>query len=183
MLGLAGDHGVVTPPEAQVELGINPDAKRILLQEHFARLSAALQVAAAEGGTPEEIAERLARLVESRGLAAKAYSHHELTRGEPADSFAVFFRNSHYPGRAWGPLSRWGVEVRDRDGDLVASDRGTNHESTYWYDRWVEMAFIGAGVEPGSSEDPVYTVDFAPTLAALAGIPSPDDLDGRNIWR
>jgi arylsulfatase A-like enzyme len=44
------------------------------------------------------------------------------------------------------------------------------------------MIFMGAGVEPGASDAPVYTVDFAPTLAGLAGIPVPGDLDGRRIF-
>jgi arylsulfatase A-like enzyme len=44
------------------------------------------------------------------------------------------------------------------------------------------MIFMGAGVEPGTSDSPVYTVDFAPTLAGLAGIPVPDDLDSRSIY-
>ena len=89
--------------------------------------------------------------------------------------------NSYYPGRAWGPLSRWGVEVRFGEGDLVSFPTGTNHESTYWYDRHVAMIFMGAAVVPGTWDAPVYTVDFAPTLAGLAGIPIPDDLDGRRL--
>ena len=183
VLGFAGDHGVVTPPEAQVQLGTNPEAKRILLDELLPRLSAAVTEAGSAGPHPEDVAARLAELVEARGLVEKAYTHYELTRGEPADSFAVLFRNSYYPGRAWGTLSHLGVEIRERDGDLLAyGARGTNHESTYWYDRWVEMAFLGAGVEPGWTDRAVYTVDFAPSLAALAGIVVPDDLDGRNIW-
>lgn len=182
LLGLAGDHGVVTIPEAQVELGINPNARRILLSDSNAGLIQAVRDASADEGSPEEVAERIARLVEERGLVARAYTHHDLTRGEPADSFAILFRNSHYPGRAWGPLSRWGVEVRFGDGDLVSFSSGTNHESTYWYDRWVPMIFIGSGVERGRSDAPVYTVDFAPTLARLAGIPIPDDLDGRSLY-
>ena len=182
LIGLAGDHGVVTIPEAQVEMGTNPDAVRIPDTERNAQLSEALVETARAGGSPEEIAERLARLVEQRGLVAKAYTHSELTRGEPVDSFAVLFRNSHYPGRAWGPLSRWGVEVRFGEGDLVGFPTGTNHETTYWYDRHVEMIFMGAGVESGTSDAPVYGVDFAPTLAGLAGIPIPEDLDGRRIY-
>jgi len=182
LIGLAGDHGVVTIPEAQVEMGTNPDAIRIPDTERHARLSEVLIESMHAGGAPEEIAERLARLVEARGLVAKAYTHAELTRGEPADSFAVLFRNSHYAGRAWGPLSRWGVEVRFGEGDLVGSPTGTNHETPYWYDRHVAMIFMGAGVESGTSDLPVYTVDFAPTLAGLAGIPIPADLDGRRIY-
>lgn len=182
VLGFTGDHGVVTIPEAQVELGINPEARRIPNDENRQALTLALQESAVEGRSPEEVAEHLARLVEERGLVAKAYTHHDLTRGEPADSFAILFRNSYYPGRAWGPLSRWGVEVRFGDGDLVGFPSGTNHESTYWYDRWVPMIFMGAGVERGTSHAPTYTVDFAPTLAGLAGIPIPEDLDGRSLY-
>ncbi len=44
------------------------------------------------------------------------------------------------------------------------------------------MIFMGAAVVPGTWDAPVYTVDFAPTLAGLAGIPIPDDLDGRRIY-
>jgi hypothetical protein len=182
LIGLAGDHGVVTIPEAQVEMGTNPDAVRIPDGERNTELAQALQDAARNGGYPEEIAERLARLVEQRGLVAKAYTHAELTSGEPADTFAVLFRNSYYPERAWEPLSRWGVKVRFGEGDLVGFPTGTNHESTYWYDRHVPMIFMGAGVEAGASDSPAYTVDFAPTLAGRAGIPVPDDLDGRRIY-
>jgi arylsulfatase A-like enzyme len=181
VLGFSADHGVATPPETQVEMGTNPNARRYDEPERNAQLGEALREAAGAGGSPDQLAERLARLVEQRGLVTRAYTHRDLTRGEPADSFAVLFRNSYYPGRAWGPLSRWGVDLRYGDGDLVGYPRGTNHESTYWYDRWVPMVFLGAGVAPGSSDEPVYTVDFAPTLAGLAGIPVPDDLDGRRI--
>jgi arylsulfatase A-like enzyme len=44
------------------------------------------------------------------------------------------------------------------------------------------MIFLGPGVAPGVSDMPVYTVDFAPTLAGLAFIPFPSDLDGRRLF-
>jgi len=58
---------------------------------------------------------------------------------------------------------------------------GTGHGSAYWYDRWVPVAFLGRGVSAGSSTDEVYTVDVAPTLAGLAGVTPPADVDGRRI--
>jgi hypothetical protein len=80
-------------------------------------------------------------------------------------------------------LSRFGVEVRYGEGDLVTSfETGTDHGSPYWYDRHVEMMLLGPGVTPGESASPVYTVDFAPTLAALGGIRFPNDLDGRRLF-
>jgi hypothetical protein len=98
------------------------------------------------------------------------------------DSFAVLYRNSYYPGRAWDDLSRWGVDLRYGEGDYVGEETGINHETTYWYDRHVPILFLGAGVQSGVSDAPVYTVDFAPTLAGLAGVIVPDDLDGRRIY-
>ena len=44
------------------------------------------------------------------------------------------------------------------------------------------IVFLGAGVTAGSSDEGVYTVDFAPTLAGLLGVPVPDDLDGLRIY-
>jgi hypothetical protein len=181
VVGVSGDHGVATMPEYARELG-NPDADRILASEVRAGLSEVLNEVARGGGTPDQLADRLARGVEERGIATRAYTHFDLTRREMPDSFAVFYRNSYYPGRAWDDLSRWGVDLRYGEGDYVGAPTGINHESPYWYDRHVPILFLGAGVQPGLSDTPVYTVDFAPTLAGLAGIIVPDDLDGRRIY-
>ncbi len=181
VVGLSADHGVAPNPEAAQAVG-NTEAERVSLSEMTRALSALLNEASRAGGSPEEIAERLARSVEAAGLAPRAYTHHDLTRGEPADSFAILYRNSYYPGRAWDILSRFGVDLRFGEGDDLGSPTGTNHETPYWYDRHVPMMFLGAGVVPGVSDAPVYTVDFAPTLAGLVGVPVPDDLDGRRIY-
>jgi hypothetical protein len=135
------------------------------------------------GGTPDEFADRLARLVEERGLVEKAYTRRELTVTQPADSFVALFRNSYYPGRAGGYLSAYDIEVRFGYRELVSGPTGTTHGSPYWYDRHVPFVLLGAGVRRGVSDAAVYTVDLAPTLAWLVGIPVPDDLDGKPIYR
>jgi predicted AlkP superfamily pyrophosphatase or phosphodiesterase len=181
--GLAGDHGVVIPPEAARALG-NDEAERIMDEELLEEMSRALRRAAGNGGRPDVIADRLATLLEEEDLVEEAYTHRQLAfGGEPADSFAVLLRNSYYPGRAWGVLSRYGVEVRYGEGDLVTSfETGTDHGTPYWYDRHVEMMMLGPGVMPGVSDEPVHTVDFAPTLAGLGNIRFPEDLDGRRLY-
>jgi arylsulfatase A-like enzyme len=181
--GLAADHGVMTMPEYLVSSGEDPAAKRLDPATVTAGLRAAAQDATAAGGTEDEVAERLARLVEQKGLVARAYTHRQLTVGEYPDSFAVFFRNSYYPGRAAGTLSRLGVEVRFDYHTLVSRATGTTHGSVYWYDRYVPFLLLGAGVRHGTSPTAVYTVDLAPTLAHLAGIPTPGDLDGKPVYR
>jgi arylsulfatase A-like enzyme len=64
-----------------------------------------------------------------------------------------------------------------------SSPQGTGHGSPYYYDRFVPLIFLGVGVESGSSMEPVRSVDIAPTLASLAGIEAPDDLDGRPLLK
>lgn len=184
VVGLSADHGVMTMPEYLVSSGEDPEAKRLNSAEVDWGLQAAAEQAAAAGGTYDEVAERLARLVESKGLVARAYTHHDLLMGEPADSFATLFRNSFYPGRAAGELSRMGVELRFGYHHLISSRvTGTGHGSPYYYDRTVPFLLLGAGVRHGVTDTPAYTVDLAPTLAKLAGIRAPDDLDGRAVYR
>lgn len=179
---LSADHGVATMPEYMQEQG-NTAARRINAREKARDRSDALQAALAEGGAPEEIAERLARRLEAEGTVAKAYTHRELTLGEPADSFAILFRNSYYPGRGIGALSRYGVETRYGEGELLYGANGTSHGTPYWYDRHVPLIFFGNGIDAGVSDVPAYTIDIAPTLAHLAGIATvPDDLDGGVIY-
>ena len=179
---LSADHGVATMPEYAQEQG-NTSARRINAREKARDRSSALQAAVAEGGASEDIAERLARQLETEGTVAKAYTHQELTLGEPVDSFAILFRNSHYPGRGHGALSRYGVETRYGEGELLYSANGTSHGTPYWYDRHVPLIFFGKGIDAGVSDAPAYTTDIAPTLAYLAGIATtPDDLHGRVIY-
>jgi hypothetical protein len=176
----SADHGVVTMPEYAAAQGER--ARRIDVNERRAEVMGVVQRTAAEGGTADETFDRIAAALETEGLVAKAYTHTELTRGEPADSFAVFYRNSHYPGRAHGWLSQYGIELRHEYQDLVSGATGTTHGTPYWYDRHVPFIVMGAGVSHGSSDGRAYSVDAAPTLARLVGIRAPDDLDGRPIY-
>ena len=106
------------------------------------------------------------------------------SKGAAGDSFAVLFANSYQRGRSTGLLGRLGFDIRFTEGTLSdGSPTRTTHGTAYWYDRHVPLFFFGPGVEAGSSEEGVYTVDAAPTLADLAGIPIPDGLDGRPILR
>jgi predicted AlkP superfamily pyrophosphatase or phosphodiesterase len=184
VVALSADHGVMAMPEYLVASGEDPNAMRVEAGLLSAGLQEALQEAAADGATGDELAERTARLVEARGLVAKAYTHRELAVGMPADSFATLFRNSYYPGRAGGILSRFGVEIRYGYHNLIIpGPTRTTHGSVYWYDRHVPFMLMGPGVEHGVSDAPVYTVDVAPTLAALAGVSAPVDLDGKPVYR
>jgi hypothetical protein len=56
-----------------------------------------------------------------------------------------------------------------------------DHGTPYDYDTHVPLLLYGRGVPPAIIDGPVFSVDIAPTLAALLGIDPPGDLDGQSI--
>ncbi len=82
--------------------------------------------------------------------------------------------------------------MQGRSGDiLVAYKEGTtvaaplftrfieSHSGPYDYDRRVPIVFWWPKAPAQVRGMPVTTTDIAPTLAHIAGIPAPGDLDGR----
>jgi len=182
IVGFSADHGVLTMPEYLAEQG-DTLARRVnsgVMRQQV--LQAVQQATSAEGDSATE-ARRVAEALRASGLVAAAYTHEALLAGEAPDTFAVLFRHSYYPGRGPGWLSRFGVEIRFPEETLVAGATGTSHGSPYLYDRHVPFVVMGSGVEAGQRLEAVRSVDLAPTLASLAGIPVPDDVDGRPVNR
>jgi len=54
----------------------------------------------------------------------------------------------------------------------------TTHGSAYDYDTHVPLIVLAPGLEPETLDIPARTIDLAPTLATLAGIPIGDEVDG-----
>lgn len=178
VLAFTADHGVLTIPEYLVEQGQEASRARA---EDFRTLRSTFEEYRSAEGDPLSISEELAGALEELPFIADALTIPELTTGPPADSFVVLMRNSFHPERWNYGAGSEGSGVVFRFPELFypsTSERGTGHGSPYYYDRWVPLVFYGAGVEPGVSDAPSRTVDIAPTLAWLAGIPTPPDLDG-----
>ncbi len=176
VMALSSDHGVSDIPE--------------LLDEPVDRLDAAdvrevlqtAQQALVASGRSGDVRRRLAAALEPLPSIRRVLDFDELE--QPADSFARFFANSHARGRPLNELARQGVYIHWEPHMLVAPSWatrrvGTDHRSAYYFDRWVPLIFYGAGVEAGWSDGRAATVDVAPTLAAMVGVPAPDDIDGR----
>ena len=176
MVALSADHGVMTPPEDPRA----PQGSRRLTRGEREQAQKVISDAVAAGGDADAVAMRITAGLERLPAIADAWTEKELLRGTPSDSFAVLARRSVYPGRAGGIASRQGVEVHLAP-FVLASERGTTHGSPYWYDRHVPMVFMGADIPAGRDDQRTATVDFAPTLARLLGIPYPRDLDGRAL--
>ena len=175
IVALSADHGVMTPPEDPRAIS---GARRLTAAERQA-MQEAVSKAMASGDS--DVPQRIATELKRQPAVADAWTTEQLMRRTPADSFAVLVRRSLYPGRAIGPFSRYGVEVRLALGILPNERTGTTHGSPYWYDRHVPMIFMGAGVRAGRVEKRVSTLDFAPTLASYVGVKYPSDLDGKAL--
>ncbi len=171
---LTADHGVLDSPEDLIARG---EYGHRLTPAEVASLEA-LRVRADSGANKSAAARELAAALKKNPLVADAWTHEELARKSQPDSFAVLQKRSMYPGREPDRFSREDVEFRFIPG-ILAGQRGSSHGQTYWYDRHVPMIFMGPGISRANDTSRAATVDFAPTAAAILGIPTPSDLDGR----
>ena len=179
VLGFSGDHGVLTMPEYLESIG-EPGHRRT--REERAAVRSLISASSEWEGDEDTVARRLAAELEALPFVADAMARPELEGGEPADSFTVLFRNSWHPDRLIWPMHVAGVMIRYEEGFLPISERTTtSHGQPYYYDRHVPLILMGPGVLPGVANHSVRSVDLAPTLAWLAGVQAPADLDGVSL--
>jgi len=174
ILALSADHGILEIPEHLAEQGVNASRLTRDDQTHFQEVMAEVT----EGdATPETVKSS----IEALPFVAAAYTFNEVESGTPTDSFATLFANSHSRTRVTGQQGIHGVYMRRQPNILSWGGPATTHGSPYYYDRHVPIIFLGSEVSAGPSSERVATIDVAPTLAQIIGIPTPDDLDGRAL--
>jgi predicted AlkP superfamily pyrophosphatase or phosphodiesterase len=173
VLAMTADHGVLEIPEHLADEGVL--AGRITREQ---RVEVARRIQAAAPGGPWAMREAVVSLP----YIEDAYTFEELERGQPVDSFAALYARSHSRTRIVGASARSGIYVRYPPNYLQTTSQ-TTHGSPYYYDRHVPLIFLGPGITPGVTSDRAATVDVAPTLARLAHVSTPDDLDGRALER
>jgi len=181
VMALTGDHGALTMPEYLAEQG---EPGRRAIREDFAEVRTTFLAYRGLDGDPQEVADSLAAALRRIPFVADARTALDLTTPPLSDSFAVLMRNAYHPDRWAGGYGSQGsgVMFRFEEGYYPSTARtGTGHGTPYYYDRHVPLIFFGSGVVKGLSLDPVKTVDIAPTLAELAGIAKPGDLDGQPL--
>jgi arylsulfatase A-like enzyme len=175
---VSADHGANTNPEWTVAQG--RPGHRITADERkqMADAIALAEKNAAPGQTRAAVAAALRRLP----FIADVYMNEEIASGAPRDSFVTLFRNSYRPERPHSSLGRdYGLEIRAREGTYLGAVTGSGHSGPYFEDRYVPLIFLGAGVRPMKATTLAHTVDLAATLARIAGLPAPADLDGRPL--
>ncbi len=122
--------------------------------------------------TAEEVAAKALEDVE--GIYA-AYTRTRILEGRlpPTDLARRIARSFH-------PKISGDVVIVSAPGWLPGDHgRGTTHGSPYAYDTSVPLLLAGSGVRPGRHAGRVSTLDLAPTLAAILGVPRPSGSEGQ----
>jgi hypothetical protein len=113
----------------------------------------------------KEVADSLARWLESQSGIARAYTREQLLRNRPTDRIDQLVQQSFVP---------------DRSGDVLALTKpysfffpvpsGTTHGSPYAYDTHVPLLVYGPGIPGGVRREAVSPLAAAPILAEALGI-------------
>ena len=193
-VALSADHGIPDVPEERLARG--EKARRVKAEE-FSALIAQVKAerdraVAGAPGDADALAARIAAVVEKADFVADAMTPRDLFADKASDDpFVTLYRHSARPDRlpryplfdfetGRSIVAESGVAVRLVEGAMPDLDPAV-HGSPYLYDRSVPLVFMGPGIAPGRSAEPARTIDLAPTLAKLAGIPIPPGLDGRPL--
>ena len=108
------------------------------------------------------------------GLIVDLFFRHELTSKRTKDRpYLQQYRNSFDAARGKD------FQILSKEFMLYTSGKtGTSHGTAYEYDTHVPVLVWGKKFSTNRSETPVHTVDVAPTLARLMGVPIPKQIDG-----
>ncbi len=137
---------------------------------------------AARNAAPGQNRAAVAAAIRQLPFIADVYTNEEIASGAPRDSFVTLYRNSYHPDRPHSTLGRdYGLEIRPREGTYLGAVTGSGHAGPYFEDRSVPLIFLGAGIQPMRGSTLAHTVDLGATLAHIAGLPAPADLDGRRL--
>lgn len=189
LVALTSDHGSPDVLESRIEKGL--PAKRISRTEIDGLLVELKTIGEAHKGDDREIVDKIEFAIEAKPYVAEALTQDELMGRQATDyQYIDLMRASYSPGISpefpiWGTSNvsrqyhpgRYGIWVIFKEYmhfDYAASVHG----SPYQYDRSVPILFYGAGVRKGQTAQ-ARTIDVAPTISAIAGIPVPGSVDGK----
>ena len=198
---LSSDHGIAPLPEHVAARG--GTARRAAVPEIRCLRRAAAAVAArygeevwqgddgyldradlAERGVDPREVESYADALLSRcpGIDA-VWTRHEIealpagARPSPGSPgwLPALYRNTFHPERSPD------LFLQAQPDFLPIAGSDTTHASPHRHDTHVPIVLWGPGLPPAEIAEPVLTVDFAPTLAGLLGVPVPEGLAGRPL--
>jgi len=190
VLALSSDHGFPEIPEYRIKEG--KDGKRINDAELDKLLSEVESTIGDSSVFSINTEVRVAKLLKKQNFIADVYTSKELlSKNVTNDDFLRLYKNSYRKNRIprlplfslstfESSIGKAGVMLRLKEGAMISLDV-VIHGSPYDYDRHVPMYFLSTDVDAGIYNQKVSTTDVAPTLAKLAGIKFPSDLDGKAL--
>jgi len=187
VVALTADHGMPNIPE--IERSQGRPGRRLAEAAIDSVLAEVARVSA--GHPPGSLAESRAVAERLRGYDFVADTYMPSQLEAPDDSAELFLSLYHHSYRSdriprlplfsfstgESSIAAAGVMVRLTEGTVIDLDPSV-HGSPYAYDRHVPLIFLVPHLPGLSVYDTARVVDVAPTLAALAGITTPADLDG-----
>ena len=194
LIGLSADHGVVPVPEVRHDQGLA--GQRVGSETVVCLQQVGEQLAIKYGvdkwlvpgprlvpglieltGRPRpELEEETAALLEQCPAVEAIWVGSELLQEVDKSDYARWlYANSYYPERSPDFLIQFEKYA------MPSVGLATTHGSAYDYDTHVPLIVLAPGLEPETLDIPARTVDLAPTLANLLGIPVPDEVDGRPL--
>ncbi|HET6349121.1 MAG TPA: alkaline phosphatase family protein [Candidatus Krumholzibacteria bacterium] len=184
-VALSADHGFPEVPAYRRQIGL---PGRVLTADEIENVMNEIGADSTRSTGLDSRARRVADILRRRDFVAAVYTPDQLSGTGDADAYLRLYRNSYRKDRvprlplfslntAESEIGRAGVMVRLTEGTMIDIDAST-HGSPYDYDRHVPLVFMGAGVPHGASSAAARTIDVAPTLAALADVRAPEDVDG-----
>ena len=191
VVALSADHGVMPYPEVERRHGRTQAHRESaddiqcfqglaqrLSREAGSRVSFDYDLYLSEqpAAGNEGLIQAAARELERCPTVARAWTREELRQPEPPeDPWGALYWASYHPERSGELL------IQRKPFQLDEPIRGTTHHSPYEYDTHVPLIFWAPGLTAGSVDQPVATVDLAPTLAELSGVEPPTDIDGKSL--
>lgn len=115
----------------------------------------------------------LARILRERDEIDDTWTRDELAGSDNRSEYTQAWRISFHPERSSD------LNLQFAPGVVLYSE-GTGHGTPYPYDQHVPLLIRGAG-RPGVDDQPVASVDVAPTIAELVGVAVPAGVDGKAI--
>jgi hypothetical protein len=194
VIGVCSDHGVAPVPEyleARGEPGSRLAAADVLCfhqadrmmdqqfgdQDWFLPGPFLNPTAVEASGIPRSELERaVAAILSQCPSVDRVWTREDLLEvTHPNDPAFHFFRNGYHPVRSPDFLMQFEPFLN------TTRTSATTHGTPHRYDTHVPLILFGPGIPAGRVHNRVNSVDLAPTLAELAGIPIPATIDGRSL--
>ena len=115
----------------------------------------------------------LAEAIEACPGIEQVWTSTELSSNEIEDPHGQLFARSFYSGRSEDLMLQ--IEAGS-----IKAIMETTHGSPHDYDRYVPWLLRAPSITAHRIDEPVFTVDVAPTLADILGIAAPAGLDGQS---